>query len=112
MIIQNASADGTTDLTFTVPRGDHDRARATLESTAREIGAQGVASQLDVAKVSVVGVGMRTHAGIAARMFEVLASEGINVQMISTSEIKVSVIIDEKYTELAVRSLHDAFIKT
>ena len=111
MIIQNASADGTTDLTFTVPRGDYDKARGLVEASAREIGAQGVAGQLDVAKVSIVGVGMRTHAGIAARMFEVLSSEGINIQMISTSEIKVSVIIDEKYTELAVRTLHDAFIQ-
>ena len=110
MIIQNASADGTTDLTFTVPRGDYDKARALLDATAREIGAQGVAGQLDVAKVSIVGVGMRTHAGIAARMFEVLSAEGINIQMISTSEIKISVVIDAKYTELAVRTLHDTFI--
>jgi len=112
MIIQNASADGTTDLTFTVPRGDYDKARALVEGSARDIGAQGIAGQLDVAKVSIVGVGMRTHAGIAARMFDVLSSEGINIQMISTSEIKISVIIDEKYTELAVRTLHDAFIRT
>jgi aspartate kinase len=110
MIIQNASADGTTDLTFTVPRGDYDKARALLEATAGEIGARGIAGQTDVAKVSIVGVGMRTHAGIAARMFEVLSAEGINIQMISTSEIKISVVIDEKYTELAVRTLHDAFI--
>ena len=111
MFIQNASADGTTDLTFTVPRGDYDKARALVDASAREIGAQGVVGQLDVAKVSIVGVGMRTHAGIAARMFDVLSSEGINIQMISTSEIKISVIIDEKYTELAVRTLHDAFIR-
>src|SRR5204863_751874 len=110
MIIQNASAAGTTDLTFTVPRGDYDKAKGLLEATAREIGAQGIAGQLDVAKVSIVGVGMRTHAGIAARMFEVLSNEGINIQMISTSEIKISVVIDAKYTELAVRALHDAFI--
>jgi aspartate kinase len=110
MIIQNASADGTTDLTFTVPRVDYDKARALIDATAKEIGAQGVACQLDVAKVSIVGIGMRTHAGIAARMFEVLSKEGINVQMISTSEIKISVVIDAKYTELAVRALHDAFI--
>jgi aspartate kinase len=110
MIIQNASADGTTDLTFTVPKGDYQKARALVDATAREIGAQGVAGELDVAKVSIVGVGMRTHAGIAARMFEVLSAEGINIQMISTSEIKISVIIDAKYTELAVRALHDAFI--
>src|SRR5947199_1607078 len=110
MIIQNASADGTTDLTFTVARGDYAKARALVDETARQIGAQGVTGQTDVAKVSVVGIGMRTHAGIAARMFEVLGAEGINVQMISTSEIKVSVVVDEKYTELAVRALHDAFI--
>src|SRR6059058_5430219 len=110
MIIQNASADGTTDLTFTVPRGDYEKARGLVEATAREISAQGVTGQTDVAKVSIVGIGMRTHAGIAARMFEVLAAEGINVQMISTSEIKISVVVDEKYTELAVRALHDAFI--
>jgi aspartate kinase len=110
MIIQNASADGTTDLTFTVPRGDFDKAKALVEATAKGIGARGVTGQLDVAKVSIVGIGMRTHAGIAARMFEVLANEGINIQMISTSEIKISVVIDAKYTELAVRTLHDAFI--
>src|SRR5881409_1842517 len=110
MIIQNASAEGTTDLTFTVPRGDYDKAKGLLEATAREIGAQGIAGQLDVAKVSIVGIGMRTHAGIAARMFEVLSNEGINIQMISTSEIKISVVIDAKYTELAVRALHDALI--
>src|SRR5919204_1532204 len=110
MIIQNASAEGTTDLTFTVPRGDFEKAKALLEATARQIGAQGVAGQTDVAKVSIVGVGMRTHAGIAARMFEVLSAEGINIQMISTSEIKISVVIGARYTELAVRALHDAFI--
>ena len=110
MIIQNASADGTTDITFTVPKTDFDKARAMLETTAREVGAQGIAGETNVAKVSIVGVGMRTHAGIAARMFDVLAAEGINVQMISTSEIKISVVIDAKYTELAVRTLHDAFI--
>jgi aspartate kinase len=111
MIIQNVSADGTTDLTFTVPRGDYDKARALVESAARDIGAQGVAGQLDIAKVSIVGVGMRTHAGIAARMFDVLAREGINIQMISTSEIKISIVIEAKYTELAVRTLHDEFIR-
>ena len=110
MIIQNVGADGSTDLTFTVPRGDYEKARRLVEATAREIGAQGVTGQTDVAKVSIVGVGMRTHAGIAARMFEVLSAEGINIQMISTSEIKISVVIDEKYTELAVRTLHDAFV--
>ena len=110
MIVQNVSSTSATDVTFTVPRGDYEKARALAEGVAREIGAQGVAGELDVAKVSIVGVGMRTHAGIAARMFEVLAAEGINIQMISTSEIKVSVVINERYTELAVRALHDAFI--
>ena len=110
MIIQNASADGTTDVTFTVPRGDYEKAKALVEATAKEIGAQGVAGRTDVAKVSIVGIGMRTHAGIASRMFDVLSDEGINIQMISTSEIKISVVIDAKYTELAVRALHDAFI--
>ena len=110
MIVQNVSEKGATDVTFTVPRGDYEKARALAEGVAREIGAQGVTSELNVAKVSIVGVGMRTHAGIAARMFDVLAAESINIQMISTSEIKVSVVIDAKYTELAVRALHDAFI--
>jgi aspartate kinase len=110
MIIQNASADGTTDLTFTVPRSDYEKARALVDAAAVEIGAQGVAGELDVVKVSIVGIGMRSHAGIAARMFEILAAEGINVQMISTSEIKISVVIAAKYTELAVRALHDALI--
>jgi aspartate kinase len=112
MIIQNVGADGSTDMTFTVPRGDYEKAKRLVEATAREIGAQGVTGQTDVAKVSIVGVGMRAHAGIAARMFEVLSAEGINIQMISTSEIKISVVIDEKYTELAVRTLHDAFVAT
>ncbi|TMA52881.1 MAG: aspartate kinase [Deltaproteobacteria bacterium] len=110
MIVQNVSEKGATDVTFTVPRGDYEKARALAEGVAREIGAQGVTSELNVAKVSIVGVGMRTHAGIAARMFDVLAAESINIQMITTSEIKVSVVIDAKYTELAVRALHDAFI--
>jgi aspartate kinase len=110
MIIQNASADGTTDMTFTVPQGDYDRALELLRPIAQEIGAREVLGDLNVAKVSIVGVGMRTHAGIAARMFEVLAQEGINIQMISTSEIKISVVVDAKYAELAVRALHDAFI--
>jgi aspartate kinase len=110
MIIQNASADGTTDMTFTVPRVDYDKALDLIQAVAREIGARDVRGDLDVAKISIVGVGMRTHAGIAARMFEVLAREGINIQMISTSEIKISVVVDAKYAELAVRALHDTFI--
>jgi aspartate kinase len=110
MIIQNASEDGTTDLTFTVSKADHKKALAIVEKTLPAINAKGVRVDTDIAKVSVVGVGMRTHAGVAAKMFEVLAQEGINIEMISTSEIKISVVIDAKYTELAVRVLHDAFI--
>jgi len=110
MIIQNASADGTTDLTFTVPRGDFDKALSLVKSQESMIGAHGVATDTNVAKVSIVGLGMRSHAGVAARMFDVLAAEGINIQMISTSEIKISVVVDEKYAELAVRALHDAFV--
>jgi len=110
MIIQNASEDGTTDLTFTVPKADHKKALAIVEKTAAAVNAKGVKIDTDMAKISVVGVGMRTHAGVAAKMFEVLAREGINIEMISTSEIKISVVIEAKYTELAVRVLHDAFI--
>jgi aspartate kinase len=111
MIIQNASEDGFTDLTFTVPRGDHQNALDMVKQVAGEIGAQGVTSDTSVAKVSVVGLGMRSHAGVAARMFRVLADEGINIQMISTSEIKVSVVIGAKYAELAVRVLHQALVE-
>jgi aspartate kinase len=110
MIIQNASEDGTTDLTFTVPKIDHKKALSIVEKTLPAVHAKGVQVDTDIAKVSVVGVGMRTHAGVAAKMFEVLAREGINIEMISTSEIKISVVIDAKYTELAVRVLHEAFV--
>jgi aspartate kinase len=110
MIIQNASEEGTTDLTFTVPKADHKKARAIVENALPALHAKGIRVDTDIAKVSVVGVGMRTHAGVAAKMFQVLAQEGINIEMISTSEIKISVVIDAKYTELAVRVLHDAFI--
>jgi aspartate kinase len=110
MIIQNASEDGTTDLTFTVPNADHKKALSIVEKTMAAVEAKGVRVDTDIAKISIVGVGMRTHAGVAARMFEVLAREGINIEMISTSEIKISVVIDAKYTELAVRVLHDAFV--
>ena len=110
MIIQNASEDGTTDLTFTVSKTDHKKALSIVEQSLPAVNAKGVKVDTDIAKVSVVGVGMRTHAGVAAKMFEVLAREGINIEMISTSEIKISVVIDAKYTELAVRVLHDAFI--
>ncbi len=110
MIIQNASEDGTTDLTFTVSKADYKKALSIVEKTLPAVNAKGVRVDTDIAKISVVGVGMRTHAGVAAKMFEVLANEGINIEMISTSEIKISVVIDAKYTELAVRVLHDAFI--
>ena len=109
MIIQNVSHEGYTDLTFTVPRTDFKKALKIVEETAGQIGAGGVASDENIAKVSIVGVGMRSHSGIASKMFQTLSQEGINIQMISTSEIKVSCIIDSKYTELAVRVLHDAF---
>ena len=110
MIIQNASEDGTTDVTFTVAKADHKKAFAIVEKMVPVLKAKGVLIDTDIAKISVVGVGMRTHAGVAAKMFEVLAAEGINIEMISTSEIKISVVIETKYTELAVRVLHDAFI--
>jgi aspartate kinase len=109
MIVQNISRDGYTDMSFTVPRTDHRRAVAALEDVARTIGAQGVAQDERVAKVSIVGVGMRSHSGVASRMFGVLAQEGVNIQMISTSEIAISCVIEDKYTELAVRALHEAF---
>jgi aspartate kinase len=109
MIVQNVSHDNTTDFTFTVHRNDYNAALAVLENTARELGAREVIGDVKIAKVSIVGVGMRSHAGVASRMFEALAKENINIQMISTSEIKVSVVIEEKYLELAVRALHTAF---
>ncbi|MBF0625986.1 MAG: aspartate kinase [Magnetococcales bacterium] len=108
MIIQNmAHGSDTTDLTFTVPKGDYSQALAVLRDA--KTGARELAGNPEIAKVSAIGVGMRSHSGVAQRMFKALAREGINIQMISTSEIKISVIIDEKYTELAVRTLHDAF---
>jgi aspartate kinase len=110
MIIQNAGADGKTDMTFTVPRLEVDNALRIVREVAHEIGAGDARAQGDITKVSVVGLGMRSHAGVAAQIFETLAREGINIEMISTSEIKVSVVIDAKYTELAVRVLHDAFL--
>jgi aspartate kinase len=109
MIIQNVSHDGTTDFSFTVPRGEHDRAVVILDGVKAHVGAREVRTDRSMAKVSVVGVGMRSHVGIASKMFRTLAEEGINIQMISTSEIKISVAIDEKYLELAVRMLHKAF---
>jgi aspartate kinase len=110
MIIQNASADGLADLTFTVPRTDLRRALELVNKVAQEIGSAGVRHLEQVAKVSIVGVGMRTHAGVAARMFAVLAAEAINIEMIATSEIKISIVVNAKYGELAMRALHDAFL--
>ncbi len=110
MIVQNASEDGTTDVTFTVPRGDYQRAVQIAKELSPTMGGRSIEGDETIAKVSVVGLGMRDHAGVAAKMFQVLAGEGINIQMISTSEIKISVVIEEKYTELAVRTLHDAFV--
>jgi aspartate kinase len=110
MIIQNQSVDGKTDFTFTVPRGEYAKAMDVLNKSVREhIQASNVLGDAKVSKVSVVGVGMRSHVGIASQMFRTLSEEGINIQMISTSEIKISVLIDEKYMELAVRALHRAF---
>jgi len=109
MIVQNISRDGYSDISFTLPRGDRARAVTVLAEIARRIGAQGVTHDDRVAKVSIVGVGMRSHSGVAARMFSILAKEGVNIQMISTSEIAVSCVIEDKYTELAVRALHEAF---
>ena len=109
MIVQNISRDGFTDISFTLARADRARAEEVLGRVAREIGAEGITTDDRVAKVSIVGVGMRSHAGVASRMFETLSKENVNIQMISTSEIAVSCVIEDKYTELAVRSLHDAF---
>lgn len=109
MIIQNIADDATTDFTFTVHRNDYQRAKTALELTCAELGAKKVTGDESIVKVSIVGVGMRSHAGIANTMFKALADEGINIRMISTSEIKISVVVDEKYLELAVRTLHAAF---
>lgn len=109
MIVQNVAGDSTTDFTFTVHRNDFDRAHEVSKRIASDLNAKGVRTANDICKVSLVGVGMRSHAGIASRMFKALAAEGINIQMISTSEIKISVVIQDKYLELAVRSLHKAF---
>ncbi len=110
MIIQNQSVEGKTDFTFTVPRGEYVKAMDVLNNSVKEhIGAASIIGDTKVSKVSVVGVGMRSHVGIASQMFRTLSEEGINIRMISTSEIKISVLIDEKYMELAVRALHKAF---
>ncbi len=109
MIVQNVSEDGATDLTFTVPKPDLKKALKIISPITEEIKAKKVESSENIAKVSIIGVGMRSHAGVASKTFRVLAREGVNIQMISTSEIKISLVIDEKYTELAVRTLHEAF---
>jgi aspartate kinase len=109
MIIQNTRDSHLTDMTFTVMRSDYARAMELLKGVAGKIGAEAVSGDENIAKISIVGVGMRNHSGVASTMFQILANEGINIEMISTSEIKVSCVIAEKYTELAVRALHDAF---
>lgn len=109
MIVQNVSADRSTDFTFTLSREDYDEAATILEQVAATMGAREVTGDSSIAKLSIVGVGMRSHAGVASKMFEVLAAESINIQMISTSEIAISVVIDEKYLELAARALHSEF---
>ena len=109
VILQNIGEDGKTDFTFTVGRGDLARSQDILSQTVTELGALELRVDSKIAKVSVVGVGMRSHAGVASLMFRALAEVGVNIQMISTSEIKISVIIEEKFLELAVRTLHSAF---
>ena len=109
MIVQNVSRDGISDISFTVPRPDRPTVVSTLEAVAKKIGAESVTYDDRIAKVSIIGVGMRSHSGVAARMFRALSHEGVNIHMISTSEIAVSCVIEDKYVELAVRALHDAF---
>ncbi len=109
MIIQNIGRDGTTDFTFTVHRNDYERTLEILRQHSSQLGAREVSGDTKIAKLSLVGIGMRSHAGVASRMFEALAKEGINIRMISTSENKISVVVDEKYLELGVRALHEAF---
>ena len=109
MIIQNTSAEGLTDLTFTVTKTNFEETMKLVREVAKEIGAGNVLGDQDISKVSIIGLGMRDHAGVASKMFETLSNENINISMISTSEIKISCVIEEKYTELAVRTLHEAF---
>ena len=109
MIVQNTGVDGATDFTFTVHRNDHDKTLEILGGLSADLGARRVEGDNKIVKISIVGVGMRSHAGIASRMFSALAAEGINIRMISTSEIKISVVVDEKYSELGVRTLHSEF---
>jgi aspartate kinase len=109
MIVQNVSEEGMTDFTFTVTKADFKKAIVITRESAREVNAKEVMTDENISKISIVGLGMRSHAGVATKMFQTLAAEGINIQMISTSEIKISVVVDSKYTELAVRALHDVF---
>ncbi len=109
MIVQNIGSDGTTDFTFTVHKNDYAKAKDILCQTGKALGAKQCTGNENIAKVAIVGAGMRSHAGVASKMFKTLADEGINIRMISTSEIKVAVVVDEKYLELAVRVLHEAF---
>jgi len=109
VIVQNAAADNTNDITFTVKRSDSDRAKGILDNLQSSLQAREISLDKKIGKVSLVGVGMRSHAGIASKMFKTLATENINIQLITTSEIKISIVIEEKYLELAVRSLHGAF---
>ena len=109
MIVQNVSEAGLTDFTFTVTKADFKKALVITKETAREVEAGDVVTDENISKISIVGLGMRSHAGVATKMFQTLAKEGINIQMISTSEIKISVVVDSKYTELAVRVLHEVF---
>jgi aspartate kinase len=109
MIIQNAGAEGNNDVSFTIPEVDMDKAILICEDLKKSLGAKKVSGSDDIVKVSVLGLGMRSYSGVAAKMFTTLANEGINIEMISTSEIKISCVIGKKYAELAVRALHDAF---
>jgi len=109
MIVQNVGTDGTTDFTFTVHRNEYQQAMQLLSETGEKLGATDWSGDDKMAKVSIIGGGMRSHAGVATKMFKALAAENINIKLISTSEIKVAVVIDQKYLELAVRSLHEAF---
>lgn len=109
MIVQNISNEGLTDFTFTVNKTEYERAMEILQQQADTLGARQVFGDTSIIKLSLVGVGMRSHAGVASRMFNALAAEGINIQMISTSEIKISVVVDDKYLELGTRTLHKAF---
>jgi aspartate kinase len=110
MIVQNISEDGSlTDLTFTVPIADFDRSQQVLAEAREHVGYQAIQGSKDVAKISVIGIGMRSHAGVAAQAFEALAARGINIRAITTSEIKISMLIDASYTELAVRTLHSLY---